>query len=463
MKLNFRRSAAVAVSASLIIAGTVAALPANAVVLYTMPDQSQTDGSSDTQPFAGWGDMNGGNASRPYVQNLSVINGANITNVVTNGSPTSAAPASGDLAAVVTPVNLCRHDQAPSPGQCYSTPNRVQITLGRQGNNVLNYDLRNPGNQTVNADSVIDMTIKLNTLGQSLRWSQAAGDLLYWQTSNLGTPDASVRIKFRPATEPAIDWSTVPTDSGCTATPIFNCDLAKADGEYLGASMLLSLDDTLDPALTGSVFATEGAISGFLVPGGSSANPVLDLQIASAHLKSNGDLNTGRMKAFLPAQALVNLYGVLPADAANIFTATRTGSAGTNAAPVSTAWSAAANGSDGLLIDINGITFSTPTYQVARKSATVNSSAKVSGKKTVVKVNKKFKACKAKGCKADVYKITSQLSGKTKKVGSAKIKYQKLDLKVKKSKLGKGSRYLIAIHKAGKKKPLVANSLGSVR
>lgn len=177
------------------------------------------------------------------------------------------------------------------------------------------------------------MTVALNSLGRNLRWSWVNGDLLYRRTTHLGQQDATVRIKFRPAVMPYL--STYPDGAGCTGTPISNCDIAQADGEVLSASMLFSLDDTLDSALTGAVFATQNAIAGYLnlPPAGTPGPPTMDLQAGSTHRKSDGSPQRGTVQAFLPAGALQNLYGLLPADAGAAFAVTRAGDPGSNDAP----------------------------------------------------------------------------------------------------------------------------------
>jgi hypothetical protein len=98
-----------------------------------MPNQAQTD-LSTTDPAnssgqAGWADMAGGNAGRPYVQSLAVINGGVSTQVVTNGTTTPSSVPDGTVTTVVAPFNLCRPGQPAAPGSCYSTPNRVGLTV----------------------------------------------------------------------------------------------------------------------------------------------------------------------------------------------------------------------------------------------------------------------------------------------------------------------------------------------
>ncbi len=373
------------------------------------------------------------------------------------GTMTFVAPAVGSVTPVVLASNLCRAGTTPVPGQCYATPNRVGISLGLVGsNNGLNQDLT--GGTTT--DSVYDMTVKLNTLGQSLRWSWANLDLLYWQTTGLGLPDAEFQVRFHPVATPYV--SDYGSNNGCTATPIRDCSLTQSTATILAASVTLSLDETVNTALTGAIFATQGAVFGYLNPTGTAAAPVLDLQIASAHLQSDGStLQTGSMKALLPAQSLLNIYGVLPADAGAFFSTTRTGSAGSNSAPTSTVWSAATEGSDGVLISISGITFSAPTYKVKRKTAAAKTTTKTAGRTTTLTVSP-LAACKAKACTATLYAIASTTSGNTKKLGTAVSNAGGgIAIMVAKAKLKKGTRYSVTIRrtKGGK---LVTTAAGIV-
>ena len=130
---------------------------------------------------------------------------------------------------------------------------------------------------------------------------------------------------------------------------------------------MLSLDDTLDPALTGAVFATQGAIAGFLEPTGTAAAPGLDLQIASAHLTAAGAPQTGALTAPDPgpgaaqplrraARRRRRLLHAPPAPA----------TAGTQSAPSFRRATVPADGTDGLRVDVSGITFSAPTYALSR-------------------------------------------------------------------------------------------------
>lgn len=155
--------------------------------------------------------------------------------------------------------------------------------------------------------------------------------------------------------------------------------------ETVQASLLLSLDDTLDPALTGAVFATQDAVAGYLSADRTAdGSPQLDLQAASSHLRPDGSPQLGTVQAFLPASTLQNLYGLLPADAAAAFAVTRSGEPGSNDPPAFQAWTADDDGSDGLLVTVGGVTFSVPTYRVAGKLAHTITRAAVIGGRTVV-------------------------------------------------------------------------------
>lgn len=457
-------------SLGMMIAACGMAPAAQAGAFDGSPSQSQLDlastspGNSSGQP--GWGDMAGGVASRPYVRSLSVINGGTVTPVITDGSTTPPAAGPGGITAAIAPVNLCRAGQPAAPGQCYTTPNRVAVTVGYQYGNseTIGRDFANPSvplSTPVTADTVIDMTIALNTLGASLRWSGVNGSLQFWQPANLGRADATVHVRFRPAPTPMVE--RYPDGNGCSATPIFNCDVARADSTQLSATMLLSLDQTLDPALTGAAFATENAMAGFLTPGGTAAAPTLDLQVASTHTTPDGAPQLGTLQAFIPAAALLNLYGLLPADASSSFTTTRAGDPGRNAAPTYQVWNAAAQGSDGLFVQVDDITFSVPKYRVASKLTRVASAARVAGSHTIV--TSSVRACTAKAhCMASVYDLGAA-SAKRTTASSAKLVLRhavgpKLALAVQKSKLARGHRYLLAVRSGSR---VLASTVGAVR
>jgi hypothetical protein len=433
-----------------------------------MPSQATTDlSSSDSRSGgqAGWADMTGGVANRPYVRSLTVINGDTATPLVTDGTTSSEPPANGGVTTVVSPVNLCRADQVPAPGVCYATPNRVAVTLTYRYFDANGWDFLNPQTPvtpTINADTVIDMTVALNSLGKNLRWTGISGDLLYWRTTNLGQDDATVHIRFRPTTAPYV--SQFPDGSGCTATPIFSCSIPRSDGEVLKAEMLFSLDNTLDPVLTGAAFATQNAIAGFLLPGGSPQAPSLDIQVASTHSKSDGTPQLGTLKAFIPNAGLVNLYGVLPSDFSAL-TTTRAGDAGANDAPTYTPWTAAEQGSDGLLISVQGITFSVPKYRLASKLRPIRMHAEARGTRT--KINATVPGCGAKSkCLATVYDLGPQraprfTASRRLVLRNKAVSVRALSLTTPASRLRRGHRYLLVVHSVRRNK-LLASAVGIV-
>ena len=370
---------------------------------------------------------------------------------------------------MVTPTTVCRPEQTPAPGVCYATPNRVAIALVYGNGDTDGWNFAAPAQPvtpTIDANTVIDMTVALNSLGTSLRWSYLNGDLLYWRATDLGQPDATVHLRFHPAPAPYV--SHFPDGSGCTATPIFNCSVARADAETLSASMFFSLDDTLDPALTGAVFAARNTIDGFLFPdrtGDGAAQ--LNLQAASSHLRSDGSPQLGTVQAFLPASALQNLYGLLPADAAAAFAVTRGGDAGSNDTPTFQAWSADGNGSDGLLVTVGGITFSVPKFRVRAKLPRTTTRATVIKGRTVI--GAEIPTCATTGpaaCRAAVYDLgrasAPRYSAHRRAVLTGQAVRARLTLRLAAAELPTGHRYLLVVRSVRTHQAL-ASALGTVR
>ena len=343
--------------------------PASAATSDGTPGQDTMDGGrgSESMTQGTWADLPSGPSVRPYLKSLAVVNGG-MSETVYTGGPAGVGPTQpGDVTAVVSPINLCRAGQSGS--QCYATPNRVGIAFGYVANGGVAQDFASPSvplRQAVGPDTEFDVTIGLNEVGKSLRWTWANGALVDWKASNLGTAGGEIRIRIRPAQTPAIDWSAH-SANGCTATPIRDCAVDRADGEFLSAGMVLSVDETLPAALTGAVFATQRAILGYLQPSGTPSSPALDLQIASSHLRSDGSPQLGTIQAFIPSGGLQSLYGVGPEAASTLFAATRLGDPGTQDAPEFSVRNEGETTSAGLLVTIRNITFSAPTYRLARR------------------------------------------------------------------------------------------------
>jgi hypothetical protein len=434
----------------------------------SLPTQEATDIPSNQVGYGpGWGNSAGGVAARPYVVSLSVINDGVSTPVIMNGTTTPAPMVPGGVTTVVSPINLCKTGQTPAFGVCYATPNRVALTVGYGSNGNVGVDFsssNSPVTPTVDANSVIDMTVALNTLGKSLRWTWINGELLYWQASNLGQDNATVHVKFRPAMEPTLA-NVSESDFGCTASPPTNCRIASANGQVLSAQLVFSLDESLDPALTGSAFATQNAFLGYLTPGGTAQAPSLDVELASTHTKADGTPQLGTIEAFIPSAALVNLYGVLPTDSTAAFTTTRLGDPGTNEPPSYTPWTTEANGSEGLLITVKGITFSAPKYHISSRLKHVAVHANARGARTTITAV--IAGCsKKRRCLGAVYDLgrrsAARLVARKRTVLSNRVVTAKtLSIAVPASKLHKGDRYLLVVHSARHMK-LLASSTGIV-
>jgi hypothetical protein len=459
-----------------LFAGLLTAAPLSPVVAAAgdpsvgMPSQAFLDGTSGQENTGSqgiWSDMAGGTTARPFVRSLSVVNDGVTTTVISDAGVTPPPAPEGGLTAVVAPVNLCKAGQPPQPGSCYATPNRVAVTVVRAhgDNNTWDFSADTAdASPRVDANTVIDMTIALNTLGRSLRWTWANGELLSWQTNQLGQDDATVHIRFRPAIAPLV--TSFPAGSGCTATPVRDCDIARADTEARTAALLLSLDTTLDPALTGAAFATQNAFAGFLLPGGTASAPTLDIQVASTHQRSDGSPQLGTLQAVLPSAALLRLYGIPAADAARAFTATRAGDPGTNAAPTYTVWNAAEHGTDGLLVTVRDITFSVPKYRLKSRIARAASSASIAGKRT--KIALRATGCTAKRrCLASVYDLG--VKGRKSFLAAGKIIAKRRPvvsrtstIRVSRRALPRGHAYAVVV-KTTKTHKLVSTARGTVR
>jgi hypothetical protein len=337
--------------------------------------QSELDEATTSWNAGGWGAMDGGIGARPFIKDLSVVlftdDFAVDSNVLDNPSndPNPTRIDGTNVDATVTAINLCREGQEPVQGQCYETPNRVQINFGWRDGGQGTGDLGADGSiPSIDADSEIRVTIGLNTLGQSLRWSYLEGTPTYWKVNNIGQEDATIELHFKPALKP---WP-----GACSQIPVNpTCETTSADTQYLMGSLLLSLDDTLDPIFTGALFAGEGIFIGSLEAASPSQTetggqvPQMSYGIAAPRMIGGARINSPTFQAFLSDQAILNYFGATPDVAASsgfFNTAFSVGAtaAGTGAnAPTieATRWVGEANGTDGWLITISDIALSTVT------------------------------------------------------------------------------------------------------
>jgi len=445
-----RKKAIVAVAALLM--GPVSALAPQAVLAASpsntgMPDQTALDTADPNN--ANWPSLQGGVAARPYVTALSVINNGVSTPVITNGTATAETnvPA-GRIAVAVAPFNLCRPGQTPAQGVCYSTPNRIGVTVGYQIQpGQLGYDFSSPKDQNgaplalpvpVTADTEFDITLNLNTLGKTLRWTWANGFTTYWNTTGLGTDAATLRIRLKPALSPVVMQGT--QQVGCSAVPVMTCQYTQNTHETLSANFVLSLDNSRDEIFTGALFTSSRSYMGSLmtVPG---ETPKLTYGISAPLTWSDSTPNKASMSAVLSDAAILNFYGATPAVAAtpefvaSAFALTRT-DGGSQGTPTWTRWTADGQGTDGWLVTIPDITFAAAVTSSGVRSAAAGvapASFKV-GSKTAAKVSRKKSgkaalltlrvtaaACAASSCRVVVSSITSKTGKAAKTVKTASI------------------------------------------
>jgi len=378
---SFRRLTAVATATGLAALGAIAgsasaAIPSNIHGQYEQANSSRGLDHADTNHW-GWDNTTPGVAGRPYIKRLAVSNdgGATFDNIVvpdsadgTNGWAPLTASIGGqvsDIYAFITPTNGCRTNQTPGLDNCYDPPNRVGISLMRYLGPGWSEDFTsgNSANPPLSDTSVIDLTIGFHSAYSPLRWSWVNGVPSYWLSTVSPLANGEVHVKFSPKTVPVMN------SGGCSQIPVSTCDIAQADHEYLEPGMILSMDNTLDPALSGVLFGTSAAFIGSLeaqVPGGQP--PVLTYGVAAPHNTAGGTPRNGTFFAFLPSSVLTLFGTSTNAFDSNIFSVARTGDPGTFS-PSWTQWSAGTNGTDGQLLTISDISFSAPKFVVRRQAS----------------------------------------------------------------------------------------------
>ena len=414
-----------------------------------MPDQSSLDSSQNSQSQGNWSDLAGGVTGRPYIASLSVTTNGTTTQIVSNGTATTAAPTTpGAITAVISPTNLCKTG---STNNCYATPNRVGITLAyvKQAGQ-LGHNFSAPTatlSPAITATSVFDMTIGLNTVGKKLGWTWMNGTPTFWKTENLGQDNGTARVKFSLSEAPGID-SQDQKAQRCTTIPVSECDADKSTQDTLGMQMVLSLDTTLSAAFAGALFATNAAVIGSLDVA-SGETPSLTYGIAGPHRLSDGTVRKGKFYGFLSDAVLESQFKIAATetDMTKVLSIARTSEskstadAGTDTVAW-TKWSAADNGTDGRLVTISDISFSAPKFKVTKVGASGSSSTKgtsgaavqgVSGLKFTTKA--RTITLSGSGVAGITYKATATL-GATTKSGSCKLAGTELTCTLKATKAG---------------------------
>jgi hypothetical protein len=343
-------------AASLITSLCVAAAPSAGAIQDGTPGQTEIDGQ--------WAGLEpDGIASRPFVKRLVVTRSGVETVAIDNTGSVPNPEVTGGFGVAISPTNLCAQGQTPAPGQCYATPNRVGITVGFTDSGALHTDfssaLASSKNINVDQSTEFDLTIALNTLGQTLRWTWLQGLPTYWKVTNIGQADATMRVKFKPRLSPVVEVGNV--RGGCTQIPVMpTCEFSSATEYHLQAGLVLSLDETLDAAFTGALFATEKAYIGSLNTGyDNSGNPALTWGIAAPTTTGEAE-NLPRLWAVVSDAALLNYFGV-PAegDPRTLFSvAVDSGSADPETGGWQR-WTAGARGTDGWLISTDAVPVAT--------------------------------------------------------------------------------------------------------
>ena len=436
------------------------------------PDQSQLDVVSTQN--ATWANMPGGVAARPYVTALSVINGGVSTSVITAGTTTAETNVPmGRIAVAVAPFNLCRTGQTPATALCYATPNRIGISVGYQTQpGQLGYDFSKATNllTPVTADTEFDITLNLNTLGRSVRWSWASGVATYWNTSNLGTDGASIRIRLKPTLTPLVMQGT--QQLGCSAVPVMACSYTQNTHETLSASLVLSLDNTLGEIFTGALFSSTRSYMGSLMvqPG---ETPQMTYGVSAPQTWSDGTPNAASMSAVLSDAALLNFYGATPEMIATpefqtgALNLART-DGGTQGAITWTRWTLDVQGVDGWLVTIPDIRFvaavstsgvraagsavAPATFAVKSKTSAKITSKRV-GSKAMITLRVSAAACAKYSCRVVVSSISSTVSSGSKKITALAVSTKsKSVLTTISAKSSKGQRLSVMLQakKAGK-------------
>ena len=437
-----------------------------------MPDQSQLDAASTQN--ATWVNMTGGVAARPYVTALSVINGGVSTPVITNGTATAETNVPmGRIAVAISPSNLCRTGQSPAQGVCYATPNRIGVTVGYQiqpGQLGSDFSIANNLLTPVTADTEFDITLNLNTLGRTLRWSWASGVPTYWNTANLGTDAATVRLRIKPTLTPVVMQGT--QQVGCSQVPVQACSYSQNTHETLSASLTLSLDNTLDEIFTGALFSSTRSYMGSLMvqPG---ETPQMTYGVSAPQTWSDGTANAASLSAVLSDASLLNFYGATPEVVATdefqtgALNLART-DGGTQGAITWTRWTADLQGIDGWLVTIPDIRFvaavstsgvrafgssvAPATFSVKSKTSAKITTKRV-GSKAMITLKVSAAACAKYSCRVVVSSIASKVGSGSKKItAAAVIGKSKSVVTAVSAKSSKGQRLSVMLQakKAGK-------------
>lgn len=424
-----------------------------------MPGQASVDKVALPNDYSGfWGDAAGGVSGRPFVKTLNVINADVSTPVITNGTvttPESTTP--GALTAVINPNNLCKTGQTTSSngGPCYSSPNRLSLTFAYvKSAGQLGYNFSAPTGPNglplvlatpVNADTVVELVVNMNTWGTNLRWTWMNGTPQYWKVDNIGTPNAEFTLRFKLATGPS---------QACqSAIPVMPCNPADAARNYGGnfnpqkilkTELVLSLDNTgVSGSFNGALFASSNADIGSLETASTeSGAPAIKYGIVGPS-ELGGAPNLATFHAFVSDASLLNYFGVTSdvvrtdafRDAALGISRADGGTSGT---PAWTRWDAATSGSDGWYLSIPDISFNgsavasqgvssaaqttaQPARLTVKQKVPAMTTSRRRGSQTTLTFRATASSCARSSCRVVVQRISGSLSAMSTKVRTVAV------------------------------------------
>lgn len=227
----------------------------------------------------------------------------------------------------------------------------------------------------ITSSTPIVMSISLGSdIGQDYSFSLVHGDVSSWSPTGLGTTSAVVNVTMTPVRTPMGSGESGNFDySFCTATPP-NCHAvqSQADNLFAGLDMQFNQEQDSDPTqFRGAYFALTGAMGGFVTAEGSGSTRHLVASIGAPHFLADGTTpNTGSMQAFLPDASVEDLFGLESGsiDESTLEVSRTEESEGTTDGVPFTATPV----TGGLLISVDDITFSSPSYSIGLAGASDN-------------------------------------------------------------------------------------------
>lgn len=348
MKIKkYLRLTASLVSVSVLAGATFVHLPfvyATPPITQGAPNQSQCDNGSTTYTWEGEG------LDRPVISSLSVKVGDTVEEV-----PNPEVPSENhDIGVAICPNVEAGRRSGLFVYQKIDMANDFDLTTAKS-----------PVSDTIlDANSEITITIEdFGDLAQYFSFALVHGDVTNYETSNLGTPEATMSITLKPVRTPFGSGDDVDNDfSFCTATPP-NCNADHSQVDAFSASLDMTFDQTgYGNEFTGSYFAMTGAMGAWVEPQGPEGQPrSIKASLGGPHFLADGTtLNIGSLQAFIPDAAVLNMFevssGELTSDSLSV---TRTESGETADAPFELE-----QVDGGILVSMDNVHFSSPSYNI---------------------------------------------------------------------------------------------------